>query len=62
MQATAYSVRSAAITHVHDQITCAGKVVEKLEPNGEKQVRLELTAVSQVGDVKLVGESVVAVP
>lgn len=57
-----FGVRFAAITHVHDQITCAGKVVEKIERDGERQVRLELTAVSQDGDVKLIGEAVVALP
>ena len=36
--------------------------MEKIERNGEKQVRLELTAISQHGDVKLVGEAVVALP
>ncbi|MBA3726546.1 MAG: hypothetical protein H0W86_08855 [Armatimonadetes bacterium] len=42
--------RFAAITHIHDQISCAGKVVQKIERNGEEQVRLELTAVSQDGE------------
>jgi acyl dehydratase len=55
-----FGVRFSALTHVHDQITCRGKVLEKTERNGEKQVRLELTAVNQAGEVKLVGEAVVA--
>lgn len=53
-------VRFASIIQVHDCITCNGLVTEKYEENGEKLVRLELTAANQEGEVKLTGGAVVA--
>ena len=55
-----YSVRFAAITQVGERITCAGKVTEKLERNGERCVRLDIHTTNQDGQVKLAGEAVVA--
>ncbi|MGB0954882.1 MAG: MaoC family dehydratase [Panacagrimonas sp.] len=55
-----YGVKFASITQLQEVITCRGKVVEKLEKDGEKLVRLELTAASEK-DVKLAGEALVAV-
>ena len=55
-----YGVRFASIIQVHDRITCSGKVVEKYEENGEKLARLDLVASNQDGEVKLVGQAVVA--
>ena len=55
-----FKTRFVAIVHVHDSLTCHGKVVEKFEENGEKRVRLELTAKNQDGEVKLAGGAVVA--
>ena len=57
-----YLVRFAAITHVGDSIRCSGKVVEKLEQDGERRVRLQVSTVNQAGEVKLSGEAVVALP
>lgn len=51
-----YSVRFSSITNVHDEITCTGKVVEKLDGN---LARVEVQAASQDGDVKLAGEAVI---
>lgn len=56
-----YSVRFAAITHVGERITCAGKVVEKLERAGRRCVRLELSTTNQDGLLKLAGEAVLAI-
>jgi len=55
-----YGVRFGAITNLRDKITCSGKVLEKYEENGEKLVKLEVTATNQDGDVKLSGQAVVA--
>lgn len=56
-----YSVRFAAITHVKDALTCTG-VITKLETeDGERRAWVELVAVDQTGDVKLIGEAVVVV-
>ena len=57
-----YKVRFAAITAVGDKINCYGKVVEKIERDGENLVRLELVAQNQDGDVKLNGQALVTLP
>ena len=55
-----YSVRFAAITQVHEKITCTGEVVEKFEQDGERRVRLSLTTANADGQIKLAGDAVVA--
>lgn len=55
-----YSVRFAAVTHVAERISCSGKVVDKLERQGERCVRVELITVNQDGVVKLTGEALIA--
>jgi acyl dehydratase len=55
-----YSVRFAAITQVHEKITCTGEVVEKFERDGERRVRLTLTTANADGQIKLAGDAVVA--
>ncbi|MDH3830029.1 MAG: MaoC family dehydratase [Gammaproteobacteria bacterium] len=59
-QLRSYGVRFGSITQLGAQMSCAGKVVEKFEENGEKRVRLELQATDENGDVKLVGQAVAA--
>ena len=41
-------------------MVCTGKVVEKLEQDGEKCVRLELTCANEQGETKHKGDTVVA--
>jgi acyl dehydratase len=53
-------VRFAAMTQVHEKITCTGQVTEKFEVDGERRVRLSLTTVNAEGQVKLAGDAVVA--
>jgi len=55
-------VRFAGITHLGDALTCGATVIDKLEHQGEQQVRLELRAINQHGETKLTGEAVVALP
>ena len=55
-----YGVRFTSITQIGAAIACTGKVVEKFEADGEKRLKLEIQAADQNGDVKLVGEAVVA--
>ncbi|MGH8806305.1 MAG: MaoC family dehydratase [Noviherbaspirillum sp.] len=57
-----YGVRFAAITHVGDSITCAGKVLEQFEQDGEQRFRVELTTTNQDGEIKLKGEATIALP
>lgn len=53
-----YGVRFMAITHLGDVLTCRGMVVEKME--SERRVRVHVTAVNAVGEIKLAGEAVIA--
>jgi acyl dehydratase len=55
-----FRVRFTAITHVHDRIRCTGKIVEEFEREGEALVRVELQAANQDGEIKLIGEAIVA--
>lgn len=55
-----FSNRFTALTNLGDSITCTGKVVEKLETNDEKLVRLDVSAADQNGNVKLSGQALVA--
>ena len=55
-----YGARFASITWVGNELTCGGTVTEKFEEEGEKRVRLEVKAADQDGDIKLIGEAVVA--
>lgn len=56
-----FQVRFVAITHIHDRLTCTGTVMEKLEQNGEKLLRLRVTAADQHGETKVRGEAVIAI-
>jgi acyl dehydratase len=57
-----FDVRFTGITHLGNAIRCTGKVVEKLEHNGERCVRVELSSANQYGQVKIVGEALIALP
>jgi len=60
MQLRHYAVRFSAITPIGAKLTCGGKVVEKLERNGEKVVKLEIGVVDDKGELKLSGDALVA--
>ncbi|CAJ92428.1 Acyl-CoA dehydratase PaaZ [Cupriavidus necator] len=55
-----FGVRFVGITHLGHRITCTGRVVEKLEVDGEKRVRLEIQTANQYGESKILGDAVVA--
>ena len=55
-----FGVRFLGITHLGHQITCTGKVVEKFEVDGEQRIRLEIQTASQYGDIKILGDAVIA--
>jgi len=55
-------VRFIGITHLYNEVTCSGRVVEKLEQEGEHRVRVEIQACNQYGDKKVVGEALIALP
>ena len=61
-QLRSFSARFSGITHLGNVITGNAKVIEKLEKNGEKLVRVEMKATTQYGDTKTLGEALVALP
>ena len=56
-----FGVRFGAVTHLNDEITCSGKIVEKLKVDDELCFRIELVAADQAGVPKLSGEALVAI-
>jgi acyl dehydratase len=59
-QVRSFNTRFTAITRVGEKIICTGKVVEKLEQDGEKRVKVELAATNEKGEMKAAGEATVA--
>ena len=55
-----FSVRFAAITPVGANLTCSGKVVQKIERDGEQVLKLEIGVIDDKGKVKLSGDALVA--
>ncbi len=55
-----FSTRFAAITQLGARLTCEGHVAELIEDGSERRVRLALTAKDESGEVKLMGEAIVA--
>ncbi|MFC4521453.1 MaoC family dehydratase [Cupriavidus pinatubonensis] len=56
------SIRFTGITHLGNQPTCTGEIVERFEVNGEKRVKVAIRCTNQFGEDKLVGEAVAALP
>ena len=57
-----FKARFEGIAHLGHAIRCTGQVVEKFERGGERCVRIEVKAVNQFGETKIVGEALVALP
>jgi acyl dehydratase len=55
-----FDARFQGITHLGNAIRCSGRVVDKLEQDGERCVRIELLSVNQYGQTKIVGDALVA--
>ncbi len=53
-------VRFLGITHLGHQITCTGTVVERFEAEGEQRLRVEIRTANQYGEIKIVGDAVIA--
>ena len=56
-----FNARFAGITHLGHRISCTGKVVERFEADGEQRVKLEIQTANQYGEVKILGDAIVAV-
>lgn len=59
-QIRSVAIRFTGITHLGNQPTCTGQIVEKFEADGEQRVKLALRCINQFGDEKLLGDAVVA--
>ncbi|WER50910.1 MaoC family dehydratase [Cupriavidus sp. WKF15] len=57
-----FDARFQGITHLGHAICCSGRVVEKLEVNGERCVRVEVQSANQFGQTRIAGEALVALP
>ncbi|CAN5788992.1 MaoC family dehydratase [soil metagenome] len=57
-----FDVRFEGITHLGHVIRCTGKVVEKLEHEGEPCVRVELRSTNQYGQSRITGHALIALP
>ena len=55
-----FDARFVAMTLPGERITCTGRVVEKLERDGLKLVRIALAATNESGKTKVAGEALVA--
>ncbi|QSI30163.1 dehydratase [Variovorax sp. RKNM96] len=55
-----FDVRFQGITHIGHAVRCTGRVVEKLEHNGERCVRVEVQSANQYGQTRIAGEALVA--
>ena len=57
-----FDARFQGITHLGNAMRCSGRVVEKLSQGNERCVRIELSSANQFGQIKIVGEALVALP
>ena len=55
-----FGVRFTAMTRVGERITCTGRVAKKLERDGERLVEVEVKATNDAGEVKVVGDALIA--
>lgn len=55
-----FSARFIGITHLGNVVQCTGKVVERLEQQGERLVRIEIQCANQFGETKILGDALVA--
>ena len=55
-----FDVRFQGVTHLGHAVRCTGRVVEKLERDGERCVRVEVSSTNQHGQVRIAGEALVA--
>lgn len=53
-------VRFVGITQLGDEITCSGRVVETFEAGGERRARVNIATTNQRGEVRILGEAVLA--
>jgi acyl dehydratase len=57
-----FDARFLSVTHLGNAMRCTGRMIEKLEFQGESCVRIELQSANQFGQTKILGEALVALP
>jgi acyl dehydratase len=55
-------LRFVGVFHLYNQAICSGRVVERIELDGQPCVRVDLQLTNQYGEPKVVGVAVVALP
>lgn len=55
-----FNARFTGITHLGDVVQCTGKIVERLEQQGERLVRIEIQCANQSGETKILGDALIA--
>lgn len=55
-----FDVRFMAITHLGNEPVLSGKVVDIIEHNSERCAKVEVKMANQYGQIKIVGEAIVA--
>jgi acyl dehydratase len=54
-------LRFIGILHLHNQPHCSGRVVEQIELDGERAVRVEIKLSNQYGEAKVLGDAIIAI-
>lgn len=57
-----FDARFQGITHLGNALHCSGRVVEKLDLDCERCIRVELAAANQYGQNKIVGDALIVFP
>jgi len=57
-----FSVRFSAMTQISERIVCTGRVMEKLERDGERLVRVAVATANEAGEIKVSGDAYLALP
>jgi len=55
-----FNARFVAITHLGNSAVLTGKVVELLDEDGERRAKLQVRMANQYGQIKILGEALVA--
>ena len=60
-QIRSIELRFVGIFHLYNEAVCNGRVVERIELDGEPCVRVELWLNNQYGESKVVGEAMISI-
>jgi len=60
-QIVQFNARFAGITHLEDAPLCTGKVIEKLESDGQQLLKIELHVTNQNSETKIIGDALIAI-